>query len=488
MYKCFKKSNGEWVQDTEKQALIDVKKQELKNENYSSWTLDTVIKEYALENGLVRVREENNNYSFEINFYDKDSCGTLTVRTDRQYYFKATTEELEQMNNEQLKQRYDIIKCEQCGEYVDLLRENVIKIGRNHYFCSTNCASEQATRCNHCGKWYMKPSSICNETVRDFCGHLCMKCFERLKQNGAIRQCADCGEWCYSPQRIRVNGEYNYYCSEHARNHITPRVIRGYHDQHCEGWQPQNATYEKVNNKTYRSGFELECECGNNEPNDIAYEINQLVNADKKLFEFEHDGSLANGYETISQPCTMAWYFEHKDLIKQMLETMAKNGCKSHNTNTCGLHVHIGRNFFNDYKYEDRFVAIFYHLKNDLIRFSRRNINRMGYCAFSRDFDSSRVFECKRYMTGHGTALNLANEHTIEVRIFKGTLDFSSLMACIELCYNISCYVKDHEELTEQQLDRISFMEIVNYQPTLFLHDYLQNRNFFDTVTESEAV
>lgn len=484
-YKLFRKVNGIWDRDTEKEQELTVYETELKTHDISSWQIDDRLQERIKSWGYVVPLHKQHEY-LSGTYYLKADCGSFVYGDNGSiaYIKDYTTEEFKALDNSTLKAEYNFVKCEHCGKYVSLAWSCTIKVGRSHYYCSSDCASHHAKRCACCGNWYAKNSSFVQEEIDGYSNgnalSMCNKCLNKLINRGRIARCADCGCLTYEPRRARADGEYRYYCRSCIQEHETPRVIRGYHDQHNEGWEKQYASNELKDKHTFMCGVELECETQVENPNDIAYEIHKIVNANKKLFEFEHDGSLNNGYETISQPCSINWWYENAGLIKQMLEKMQELQCKSHNTSTCGLHVHIGRNFFKDYEYETRFVSIFYRLKEDLIKFSRRNRNNMYYCSFSSSFDKSQVFLCKKRMEGHTTALNLANEHTMEVRIFKGTLDFLSYMSCIELCYNLAYYVREHEDITQEELDRLTFKDIVDCQPTQYLDTYLKERNFFD--------
>ena len=61
------------------------------------------------------------------------------------------------------------------------------------------------------------------------------------------------------------------------------------------------------------------------------------------LIHFEHDGSLnEDGVECISQPCTLKFHQEKMDW-KRICEKLRSQGYKSHDTENCGLHVHMSR-------------------------------------------------------------------------------------------------------------------------------------------------
>lgn len=194
-------------------------------------------------------------------------------------------------------------------------------------------------------------------------------------------------------------------------------------------------------------GLELEIDRGSNDVDLLA-----LTN---KMFPynfivFEHDGSLECGIECITRPATFAFHSSIEDVYTKFFHIATRKPYlyKSHNTSTCGLHVHFNRSYFDDdYVSEKsdlcimRLLYIFEKFWNELLIFSRRKDSQLHYC--NRYYqDLKEVVENQnikgedrcldRYM-----AVNLTNPKTIELRLFRGTMNIETFFASLELANNI---------------------------------------------------
>ena len=83
---------------------------------------------------------------------------------------------------------------------------------------------------------------------------------------------------------------------------------------------------------------------------------------------------------------------------------------------------------------------------NELLKFSRRTNRqlerwaaRYGY----KDTPKEMMDHAKSYHYGRYTCVNLTNEDTVEIRIFRGTLKYNTLAATIQLtdrlCDVVTC-------------------------------------------------
>lgn len=195
--------------------------------------------------------------------------------------------------------------------------------------------------------------------------------------------------------------------------------------------------------------------------------FNNLVAADMKRTSgiedgevwFERDGSIAHlgGFEIISAPHTVKDFWEKRDKWAKMLDYLSSKGFKSHETNCCGLHVHVGREMLGDTTARQNMsiakIFKFYeeHWK-DLELASRRK--SFCYCNKSRASilsGKSDVYAWKhatsRHQSGitededtrpHHLALNNSNSATFEFRLGRGTLNKASFFAWIDLCLAIA--------------------------------------------------
>jgi hypothetical protein len=151
-----------------------------------------------------------------------------------------------------------------------------------------------------------------------------------------------------------------------------------------------------------------------------------------------HDGSLSiTGYEIVTVPMTYHAY-KHVEWHK-ILPELSKLGAISHDSENCGLHIHLSNEWFyynNDQKVIDvtkRYQILFCKLQGLLIRFSRRNDDQISrYCAFN-------IGSSSRY-----SAVNLTNSNTVEIRLWRGTLKPDSFNACIDMTFAILDFTYAH--------------------------------------------
>jgi hypothetical protein len=218
----------------------------------------------------------------------------------------------------------------------------------------------------------------------------------------------------------------------------------------------------------------------------------QTISSDDLVFA-KADGSLSSGFEMVSQPITLAKHLT-KVNWKQGFDILEKLGYKSHNTSSCGMHVHVNRDFFGKSKViqnvnASKIAYLFTNLSNDLIRFTRRkeyNLNRWAsiqnihYVLNGVKTKKALQLAFRRlYPTRNKyVALNTAHQTTYEFRIFRGTLNYNTFVATLQLVDNMCRMVKDipNDDTMFTHLDTITFNDIVNYRPYNELTTYWTSR------------
>jgi len=193
---------------------------------------------------------------------------------------------------------------------------------------------------------------------------------------------------------------------------------------------------------------------------DAAEALNQLSN-DEHLFYLKEDSSLNNGIEIVTHQCSLE-YHQDKFPWKDIIETSRRHEGLSHNSGDCGIHVHFNKNFFGQPESREEELSIlklmymFEKYWDNLVKFSRRSQDQIDAWALkyydhvfpNEPFDPTdtnngieKVKRAKRW-AGHGYAVNLCPDDTIEIRIFRGSLRYTTLMACIELTAFLACTAK----------------------------------------------
>lgn len=160
------------------------------------------------------------------------------------------------------------------------------------------------------------------------------------------------------------------------------------------------------------------------------------------------DGSLRDGIEVVSHPATFAaWCARGPEMA--WAEQLRKAGCSSYNTDTCGMHVHVSRSAVSEAA-QAKILLFFARYTPSIATWSRRKSELLArYARIEVDGGSVIVDKVKNYGIATGTAerrhgpqrhsagryvaLNLTNQHTLEVRIFRGTLISRSILTNIGL-------------------------------------------------------
>jgi hypothetical protein len=235
-------------------------------------------------------------------------------------------------------------------------------------------------------------------------------------------------------------------------------------------------------------GLELEMEVRSGDREDHAVALLDSVGVHKgyRYACLEHDGSLNNGFEMVT-----GW--TGLDVHREQLQRFQNpiRGLKSHDTSTCGLHVHIckkGMSLFHAVK-----MVLFINDSGNqrLVRsIARRDSSRYSNIK-NKKASYDWIKNAKQYSDGgkdrvlqmlnndRYEALNFQNARTVEFRIFKGTLRYETIMACLEFTYATWFFCRD---TGTNELTTLNFLEFIsraeNLEDTKFLRQYLMEKNW----------
>lgn len=312
----------------------------------------------------------------------------------------------------------DYIFCENCERYA--LRCNA-ELYRDEWW-GEMCARRNLVRCDECGDLIIRGDSYLAENGN----RLCPSCYET-----DYITCEGCGNIIRSCDAEEANGYY--YCEDCAPSR---NGIYEYHG--FDSGEYRNKKKIDGENDNLYLGIELECDYGNFDSDDFA---------DYDEIHFEEDVSLSSsGVEMISLPMTLR-YHQRYDWGK-ILSLLLEQGFKSHDTSDCGLHVHMSRwaipattiakmdVFINR---ADEFWKLIAR-RDSVYGGSYNSIKRLDFtrCIYNTSSRCPVKMECKvDYGMGYDryTPVNVCNRQTVEIRIFRGTLKYQTLMGTIEICH-----------------------------------------------------
>lgn len=268
--------------------------------------------------------------------------------------------------------------------------------------------------------------------------------------------------------------------------------IGDYHDSHNDALIFIHKGAE-TRSEACHIGFELEVDMDDNDDveDDLDHDTVSMLTrrlGARQTFSFEEDGSLNHGFECISKPISaeVVRSEDFQNYIKEFVSALREYGWRSHDVGTCGLHVHIDRKFFGDVEGSalTKLLYIFSKYKDNLLRFSRRHSREAARWAASYDSDLEEYGSLKeivmeqKHSRGNFTryrAVNVTNARTIEIRLWRGSLNSTTVLATLLFSIRLAELVK---ETPTVQLAKMSWEEILGDDAIINKYwDTVKNRN-----------
>lgn len=388
-------------------------------------------------------------------------------------------------------------QCDECGKWFPC--DELTETGNGYHVCES-CLDDGYFCCEDCGEWYPEDDTVVVNPDTRASRFVCEDCAERY-----YRQCDDCGNY-FDDDHIDLSDAFHDICTNCSDDwcscancgEVMRRNDAVFDDDDCEYYCSDCAPTSRLHDYGYKPdpvfgttdgddglsryygealtfGVELECDNGDSVSDALA-DIDRITDR----CYCKHDGSLSDGYEIVTHPGTLAWHkerFPWADVCKASLD----NGFRSHETDTCGLHVHVGRDQLGGHGCETaaKMSLITYRLKDWFIRFSRRKGESRWakYVKPESPLGDNKLEFLRTYynqlLQNRYLAVNVLNGGTVEVRIFRGTLNPSTVLASLELVSNLALYARDHK--LEDCL-AVTWDELVHYEEHEELTDYCSRR------------
>ncbi len=330
--------------------------------------------------------------------------------------------------------------CSECGAVVD--EENLHTFGE-HMLCD-ECLERLPATCDNCGRRIWRTDAECDSYTA-----LCSHCYEYH-----YTSCEHCGRLIECDCANYDEDDDFPYCDECYRE-IQESAIKPYN------YKPEPIFYGSGD---LFYGIELEIDKGG-ERNDYAESILNVANKDNNYLYAKHDGSIDDGFEIVSHPMTLEYHTNTMNW-SDVMEMALSLGYRSHQTYTCGLHIHVNRNAFGEnYDTQEDAISRIVHFVemhwNELLKFSRRTeanmdrwASRYGIANTAKDtYKNAKTKHCGRYV-----AVNLENYATIEFRLFRGTLKYKTFLATLQLVDEICSLAL---KLSDKELESMSWSDFV---------------------------
>ena len=222
-----------------------------------------------------------------------------------------------------------------------------------------------------------------------------------------------------------------------------------------------------------------------------AEELQNIANYPNEQIYIKSDGSIDDGFEIVTHPMTLDYHLNHF-CWSEILHRAVQMGYRSHQTSTCGLHVHVSRaGLCNSYEEQEITISrILFFVEqhwNELLKFSRRSEYSMNRWAARHGYehDPKKILDKAKSERNRYVAVNLCNSQTVEFRLFRGTLKLNTLLATLQLVDRICTTAMT---LTDHELQALSWSEFVSQITEPELIQYLKERRLYvnDTITNEE--
>lgn len=237
--------------------------------------------------------------------------------------------------------------------------------------------------------------------------------------------------------------DYGHTCDTCDREYVGD-----YDDHECQGaihdysYRPSPEFFGYDTHELYM-GFELEVESrGNWSCAKGSIYLEDMLGTHAY---FKYDGSLSNGFEIVTHPHTLDKY---KSMDWSWTKTLRDNGFRSWDTRSCGFHIHVSKATFGHgarsehaiQAHQLRFLKLIYDNEPNIIRLAGRE---------SQDFASFADFGSLVPKVKHGmqhrdrySAVNVGNDETYEIRVFKGSLNERRVLAYLEFVHSAVEYTR----------------------------------------------
>ena len=208
-------------------------------------------------------------------------------------------------------------------------------------------------------------------------------------------------------------------------------------------------------------------------------------NLPEDFLHFEEDGSLESGFEMISQPASLSQHLTNlapHGFYDRIGRICSSYGFTSHDNGRCGLHIHLDKAFFGKSldSASAKLLFLFERHWDNLYKFSRRRsahwchryVENSGYR--TRDARGGQtvklkeiIDDAKDHCIDRYFAVNLSNDNTIEIRLWRGTLNRTTLLATFKLTARLAQLAKDTPAV---KLAAMSWKDILGDDPDILAY------------------
>jgi len=191
------------------------------------------------------------------------------------------------------------------------------------------------------------------------------------------------------------------------------------------------------------------------------------------LAYLKSDGSLECGFEIVTHPMTHRYYANAESLWEVVRTLKTEYDMMSWGTKTCGLHVHISRSGFSGGSHQHRFLQLVYNNKKLYELLAGRSASH--WAKFDDNVDPITNQKSLKHKFDRGgsdrySAVNTNNRNTLEMRIFRGSLNPRFIKSAIDLAHASVEFTRTMsvKEVIDDGLSCIKLIQYIESKPDLY--------------------
>lgn len=368
-----------------------------------------------------------------------------------------------------------LVTCDCCDEIYHINEMTFIN-HRTEMYCP-ECVARRTQVCSDCGDFTTEFHLTNTEQI------ICDDCFEEN-----YTRCEDCGCIIHNDDSFEHHGEL--LCSN------------CYDDRRENDEEDDDDNEENINEYSYKPypkfkhtetdtetiklylGFELEA--GGADCSDRNSTAEKVLNEsdNENYFYLKHDSSIPDyGFELVSHPMTLKFHQEYK--WESILKIMSSGGLRSFDLDSaCGLHIHASKAYLTPY----RWMLIEWLILKNREKFMKIAQRKGNSYAFYNDLPNKNTPDRPHLKDVLGESdkrryrvVNFNNKNTVEFRMFRGTLKYSSFISMLEI---VDALVKWAKKTCIHNILKCKdafgdFLEFVKANPEPYKHAiaYLKSKN-----------
>lgn len=320
--------------------------------------------------------------------------------------------------------------CSKCSGIIKYPDRLAVRIdSKVKFYCDNYCAEDDGLKkCQDCERW-LPALTLITLGGRTHCDNCHIEHY---------RPCVECENIFHvGYMRIATRGQACESCRQHIASFL-----------HSYSYKPSYICTKMAWENTRYLGFELEVET-DSESNQyklaemLRTYLKQITKAGgkplHKLIYTKYDGSLKHGIEVVTHPFTLQAIHKHLP-SKDIIDFLKTNGALI--KDSCGMHVHVSKEKITKESLLNG-KWFFYKCAKFIKLFSERT--EYKYCMFE---DYAPRKDPYNQEFGRRTAFNVAaSEKTMELRLFKATLDYTKFMANLHFADCFAGYIQYESRL-----------------------------------------